>query len=94
MSKKRHVSRWVLGQLPPRKIAPNPKTNSNSNLTLTGGNLLRGQLSGCVPTLKLTLTLTQTPTLTGEQFPSGENCLDTESMIPFFLLYRDAVVSQ
>ena len=37
----------VLGQLPPRKIAPNPKTNPKPNPNLTRGNFLRGQLPGC-----------------------------------------------
>ena len=38
----------VLGQLHPRKIAPNPtpNPNHNPNLTLTGGSFPRGQLSG------------------------------------------------
>ena len=46
----------VLGQLPPRKIVPNPKTNSNLNPNPNpnrgwgwlgeGGNFPRGQLSG------------------------------------------------
>ena len=42
----------VLGQLPPTKIAPNPKTNCNPNPKLNsnrvgerGGSLPRGQLS-------------------------------------------------
>ena len=52
-----------------RKITPEencpltPKLTLNQTLTLTiGGNFLRDQLSGCPPTLKLTLTLAQTPT--------------------------------
>ena len=38
----------VLGQLPPRKIAPNPKTNLNltKNITITGGQFSRGKSSG------------------------------------------------
>ena len=44
---------------------PTPKTNPKPSLTLTGGDFSRGQLSDCPPTLKLTLTLTQTPTVTG-----------------------------
>ena len=53
----------VLGQMPPRKIAPNPKTNPNPN-----PNPNWGAIVWLPPTLKLTLTLTQTPTLTGGQF--------------------------
>ena len=41
----------------------------------------RGTFNEIVPpaiyTLKLTLTLTQTPTLTGGQFSLGDNCPDT-----------------
>ena len=51
---------------------PNPKTNPNPNPNPNRGcNFPRGQLSDCPPpTLKLTLTLTETPTLTGGQFSS------------------------
>ena len=48
----------VLGQLPPRKIAPPPNPKPKPDFS-------PGQLSGCLPTLKLTLNLTKTPTLTG-----------------------------
>ena len=58
----------VLGQLPPRKI---------ETLTFTRGQFFPGQLPGCPPTLKLTLTLTKTPNLTGDQFSSGGNGPDT-----------------
>ena len=60
-----YVKFSVLGQLPP----PSPKTNPNPNPN--GGIFPPGQLSGCPPTLKLTLTLTETPTLSGGQFFSG-----------------------
>ena len=60
-------TREVLGQLPSMKISLPPQE----------GNFSPGQLSGCPSTLKLTLTLTETPTLTGRQFSSGSNCPDT-----------------
>ena len=73
----------VLGQLPPRKIAPNPKTNPNPNpnpnqraIFLPGNCLVAPQ------TPKLTLNLTETPTLTRGQFSSGGSFLDTYGNIP------------
>ena len=57
-----------LGQFPPKKIAPNPKTNPKPNLTLTRGQPFLGAIVWLPPTLKLTLTLTQTPNLTEGQF--------------------------
>ena len=50
---------------PEENYHPILKLVLNQTLTLTG----RGQLSGCPPTLKLTLTLTQVPTLTRVNFP-------------------------
>ena len=45
---------------PEENCAPTPKLSLGQTLTLTrgGGNFPRAQLSGCPPTLKLTLTLT------------------------------------
>ena len=64
------VPRTVLGQLPPRKIAPPPhsKTNPDPNPNPNQGAIF---LWLPHPILKLTLTSTQTPTLTRRQFPSG-----------------------
>ena len=57
----------VLGQLP-----PTPKLALTETLTLTrGSHFPRGQLFGGPPTLKLSLTLTQTPILTGGNFLRG-----------------------
>ena len=68
----------VLGQLSPRKIGgpppPNPKTNSKPNPNPNpGGIFLWGNclVAPPPPTLKLTLTLTQSPTLAGDNFPWG-----------------------
>ena len=56
---------------PRGKLPPNPKTQ--------GKIFLEGNCLVVLPTLKLTLTLTQTPTLTRSQFylGGGCNCLDT-----------------
>ena len=83
-----YVKFSVLGQLPPRKIAP-PAPKLILTQILTGEFFLRGKffllLSGCPPTLKLTLTLTKTPTLTWGNFPreggEGVNCPDTKILI-------------
>ena len=54
-----------------RTIAPEencrqtPKLTLSQTLTVSRGQLFSGQLSGCLSTLRLTLTLIQTPTLTG-----------------------------
>ena len=48
-------------------MPPNPRTNPNQNPNPNPP----GRLSGCSPTLKLTLTLTETPTLTGGNFSWG-----------------------
>ena len=74
----------VLVQFPPRKIATNPKTNANPN-SHRGAIFLGGDCLVAPPlppsTLKLTLTLTQIPTINGEQFSSGDNCPDTQENI-------------
>ena len=69
----------VLGQLPQRKIAhPNDKTNPNQNPNHNQGSIfLRGNGLAAPSTLKLILTLTESPTLSGEQFSSGCNRPDT-----------------
>ena len=56
----------ILGRLHPRKVSPpTPKLILSQTPTLTiGVNLPRGQSSGCPLILKLTLPLTQIPTLT------------------------------
>ena len=69
---------------PAENFPPTPKLTITETLSLTwggggGGNFLRGQLSGFPTTLKLTLTLTQTPTLSEGQYSSGGNCPDTIS---------------
>ena len=67
---------------PRGKFLPTPKLTLTETLTPTGGNFLRGQLSGCPPTLNVTITLTQTLTLNlggggwGAVFLGG-NCPDT-----------------
>ena len=70
---KKSMSFLVLEQLPPKKISPNPKTNPNREQFSLGAIV-------CLPppTLKLTLTLTQTLALTGMKFSSVSNCPDTE----------------
>ena len=72
-----HVSGTVLRQLLPRKIAPNPKITLTQTLTVTMVLFSSGAIFWLPPTLKLTLTLTQTSILTGGQFSSGSNCTDT-----------------
>ena len=69
----------VLGQLPQRKIAhPNHKTNPNQNPNPNQGSIfLWGNGLAAPPTLKLILTLTESPTLSGGQFSSGCNRPDT-----------------
>ena len=63
--------------MPLSKIGPNPKTNPKPNpnpnreAVFLEGNCL------VAPNPKITLTLTQTPTLTGRQFSSENNCPDT-----------------
>ena len=62
----------VLGQLTPRKSAPNPKTNPNPKPNPNQGSMFLP--SNCLvasPTLKLTLTLTETRTLVGGNFCRG-----------------------
>ena len=61
----------VLGQLPQRKIAhPNHKTNPNQNPNPNQGSIfLRGNGLAASSTLKLILTLTESPTLSGGNFP-------------------------
>ena len=71
------VSRRVLGQLHSRKTAANPKTNPKPNPNPTGGQFSSGVIVWLSPTLKLFLTLNQSPTLTGDNFPWEGNCLDT-----------------
>ena len=61
-----------------RTIAPNPKTNLNPNPNPKQGPFfLRGNCLVAPPTLKLTLTLTETPTLTKGQFSSDTNVMST-----------------
>ena len=55
---------------PEKNMPSTPKLTLTQTLTQPGSNFPRGQLSGCLSTLKLTLTLIQTPTLTGGQFSS------------------------
>ena len=94
----------VLGQLPPRKIAP-PPINPTTNLNPTPNpNLrsifLRGNCLVAPATLKLTLTLTENPTLNGGQFFSGGNCPYTQLnnmslLIPIKTIFeRDSTHSQ
>ena len=54
-----------------------PKLTLSQTLNLTGRQLFSRTIVWLSPTLKLTLTLTQIPTLTEEQFSSGGNCPDT-----------------
>ena len=54
----------------------NPKTKPNPNPNFSKQFFL-GTIVWLPPALKLTLTLTETPTLTGGQFSSGGNCPDT-----------------
>ena len=49
---------------PRGKLTPNLKLTLIQTLTLARGNFPRGQFAGFPQTLKLILTLTQTPTLT------------------------------
>ena len=65
-------------------MPPNPKTNPNPNpnpnqgsIFLRGNSLVATPLPTSKLTLKLTLTLTETPILTGGQFFSGGYCADT-----------------
>ena len=58
----------VLGDCPRGKLPPTPKLTPSQTLTLTGGQLFSGAIVWLPPTLKLTLTLTQTPTLTRGQY--------------------------
>ena len=48
-----------------------PKLTLSQTLNLTGRQLFSRTIVWLPPTLKLTLTLTQIPTLTEEQFSSG-----------------------
>ena len=78
-----HVTKSpVLGQLPPRRIPPPPpnlKTNPKPNPNPTREDqFTSGPTDWLPPSLNLTLLLTQTLTLTGEQFSSGGNCPDTK----------------
>ena len=66
----------VLWQLPTRKIAPNPKTNPNPNPNPNRRQISSGAMVWLPPTLKLTIFLTQTPTLTGSNFPRGAILID------------------
>ena len=61
----------ALGQLPRGKLPPTPKLTLTQSLTPSWGNFPLVQLSGCSPTLKLTLILTQIPKLTRGNFPLG-----------------------
>ena len=56
--------------LPPTNANPNPNPSQ-------GAIFLRGNCLVALQTLKLTLTLTETSTLTAGQFSSGGNCPDT-----------------
>ena len=67
-----HVSGTVLRQLLPRKIAPNPKITLTQTLTVTMVLFSSGAIFWLPPTLKLTLTLTQTSILTGGAIFLGE----------------------
>ena len=62
---------------PKKNCPPTPKLILTEPLTLTRGQFCSEAIVRLPPTLKLTLTLTQTPTLTGGQFSSGANCPDT-----------------
>ena len=68
---------WLKENCPRGKLPPIPKLILTQTLTLTRGHFSWGQLFGCPPTLKLTITLTQSPTLNREKFSSGVNFPDT-----------------
>ena len=53
------------------KLPPTTKLTLTQTLIPTGGNFPQEQLSCCSPALKLTLILTQTPTLTRGNFLLG-----------------------
>ena len=56
---------------------PIPKLTLSQTLTLTVGKNFSDAIVCSPPTLKLTLTLSQMPTLTRGQFSLWGNCLDT-----------------
>ena len=62
----------VLGQLPPRKIVPNPKTNPQPNLTLTEEQLFLRAIVWLPPKPKTNPDLDPNPNHNrGGQFSSG-----------------------
>ena len=65
---------------PEESCPPTAKLNLNQTLTLTGEQFSLGAIFWLPPTLKLTLTLTQTPTLTGGAIFLRETIV----RIPFF----------
>ena len=62
---------------PEENCLPIPKLTLSQTLTLTVGKNFSDAIVCSPPTLKLTLTLTQMPTLTREQFSLWDNCLNT-----------------
>ena len=66
-------------------IASNPKTNPKPNPNTNRGGQFPSETILWLPptTLKLTLTLTQTPHLTRGQFPSGGDFPDTVTSSTF-----------